>query len=313
MQSLRLIGLVLMVVWGCSSNGMTAAGGRGSGGMMAANTGSGGVVNGGATGTGGLVNGGATGTGGLANGGTTGTGGLANGGATGTGGTSAGTDAGPDTAIASGEVDVGSDVDTAAAACGKSEVSPEQAAAAFVDYLAQSQPGGGTNVFIDVVEQSVPGLWDQMNAQLFTATVYTDTHIVWYQCSFIYRDCTVTLPESDYINFGPIISGVANGGAYYYSWPVGSGIPASILGKLAVSGGGLGQTVSQTYHNGNTGVPRRLVVTLEGDKLVVYRANVSWGHFNDWQNPELIGPLADFGDRLGILDSNGRELSDTIP
>jgi hypothetical protein len=280
MQSLRLIGLVLFVVCGCSSNGVTAAGGRGTGGMMAADAGGGGVANGGVTGT---------------------------------GGTLAISDAGPDTAITSDDVDSSGSVDTAAVACGNSQASPEQAAAAFVDYLAQSQPGGGTNVFVEVVEQSVPGLWEQMNAQLFTAKVYTDTHTLWYQCSFIYRNCTVTLPESDYISFGPIISGVANGGAFYYSWPVGSGIPSSILGKLAVSDGGLGQTVSQTYHNGNTGVPRRLVVTLDSGKLVVYRANVSWGHFNDWQNPELIGPLADFGDRLGILDGNGQELSDTIP
>ncbi|HEX7505847.1 MAG TPA: hypothetical protein VF550_03685 [Polyangia bacterium] len=48
---------------------------------------------------------------------------------------------------------------------------------------------------------------------------------------------------------------MANGGAFYYSWPVGSGIPASILGKLAVSDGGLGQTISRRWQELSDTVP----------------------------------------------------------
>jgi len=66
------------------------------------------------------------------------------------------------------------------------------------------------------------------------------------------------------------------------------------------------------YTNASLGPPN-LVVALENGQVVVYRATVYWEHFNDWLNPERMGTRKDFRDRLGILDSNGRELGETLP
>jgi len=52
---------------------------------------------------------------------------------------------------------------------------------------------------------------------------------------------------------------------------------------------------------------------LESGQVVVYRATVYWGKFNDGLSPELMGALTDFGDHLGILDSTGQELQAKLP
>jgi hypothetical protein len=105
---------------------------------------------------------------------------------------------------------------------------------------------------------------------------------------------------------------VATQDALYFSWGSGSGIYRSTLGKLAPSGDGLVKTTSGEYFNPSHGPPT-LVVALENGQLNVYRAKVSWARFNDWQDPEFMGTLKDFGDRLAIVDGNGRELPSTLP
>jgi hypothetical protein len=47
-------------------------------------------------------------------------------------------------------------------------------------------------------------------------------------------------------------------------------------------------TSSIEYTNPNLGPPN-LVVALESGQVVVYRATVYWGKFNDWLSPELMG------------------------
>jgi hypothetical protein len=75
-------------------------------------------------------------------------------------------------------------------------------------------------------------------------------------------------------------------GAFYYSWRSGSGIDYSILGKLAPEGDAMVSTSSIEYTNPNLGPPN-LVVALESGQVVVNRATVYWGKFNDWPSPLL--------------------------
>jgi hypothetical protein len=233
-------------------------------------------------------------------GGTTGTGGTGGtGGATGIGGTTASSGMGSGGATASSTgVDGG---------CAQSPIDTTRASVAFSDYL-----GRATSPSIQAEEKTVPGLWDEIHAQLFSGKVYADDHSVSSECSFIYRNCALTMLTDNCTWFGPVASGVATQGAFYYSWGSGSGVYRSRFGKLAPSGDGLVKTISGEYFNPSLGPPT-LVVALENGQLRVYRANVYWGKFNDWQDPEFMGTLKDFGDRLAIVHSNGQELPSTLP
>lgn len=196
--------------------------------------------------------------------------------------------------------------------CAQSPVDATQAAAIYADYSIAAAPGLASWATFAAEEESVPGLWEAMQAQLFNAKTMYGSGTVEIERSFIYRDCVVTLLTDDPNPFGRILSGVVANGAFYYSWTVGSGISYSILGKLAPDGAALARTISYSYSNASLNPPN-LVVALESGQVVVYRATVDWEHFNDWLNPELMGTLKDFGDRLGILDSNGHELGEMLP
>ena len=196
--------------------------------------------------------------------------------------------------------------------CAQSPIDATQAAAIYADYSIQAEPGLTSWATFAAEEKSVPSLWEAMQAQLFNAKTINGSGTAVRECSFLYRDCAVTLPNEDCNPFGLIVSGVVANGAFYYSWVVGSGISHSILGKLAPDGAALARTISYSYTNASLNPPN-LVVALENGQVVVYRATVDWEHFNDWQNPERMGTLKDFGDRLGILDSNGQELEEMLP
>jgi hypothetical protein len=180
-------------------------------------------------------------------------------------------------------------------------------------------PGGPSSLVpgqsIGAVEKCVPGLWDALQAQLFSGLVSAVDGSVLSECSFLLRRCTVTMvmpEEDDCANFGPIFSGVVAEGAFYYSYGVGSGIAYSVLGKLAWDGAALVRTQSPHYTNPSHGPPH-LVVAAQSGRVVVYRARVS-GELNEWHEPaELMGTLVDFGNHLGIVDSSGRELGETLP
>lgn len=189
--------------------------------------------------------------------------------------------------------------------CAKSPIDATQAAAVYAGYLS-------TSATIVAEEKTVPGLWQGMQAQLFSGKTLDKTGAVSTECSFVYHNCVVTPLGDNCAWFGPILSGVAANGAFYYSWRSGSGIDYSILGKLAPDGDVLAGTSSIEYTNPSLGPPN-LVVALEGGQVLVYRATVYWGKFNDWLTPELMGTLKDFGDHLGILDSTGQELPAKLP
>jgi len=154
-------------------------------------------------------------------------------------------------------------------------------------------------------------LWETLRAQLFFATWYADDGTAGNTTTFLYRDCTITT-LSDNSGFVRIDSGEVTNGAFYYSWGSGSGIYRSNLGKVALDGTTLIRATSPSYFNPSSGPPG-LVVTLENARLVVYRAAVAWGKFNEWTNPEPIGFLKDYGDRLAVVDDTGKELSTTLP
>jgi hypothetical protein len=186
-------------------------------------------------------------------------------------------------------------------------------------YISHVPGGPGSTLpgqSIGAAEKCVPGLWDALQAQLFNGRVSAADGTLLSECSFLLRRCTLTkvMPEEDgCATFGPILSGVVAGGAFYYSYRVGSGIAYSVLGKLAWDGTALVRTQSPYYTNPSHGPPN-LVVTTQSGRVVVYRAMVDWRAFNEWHEPaELMGTLADFGDHLGIVDSNGRELGSTLP
>jgi hypothetical protein len=112
--------------------------------------------------------------------------------------------------------------------------------------------------------------------------------------------------------FGPISSGVATNGAFYFSRGWGSGMYRTNFGKLAPSGAGLVKTTSGGYFNYGSGPPP-LVIALEAGRILVYRPAGFPRTFNQWQSGTLIGTLKDFGDRLAIVDSNEQELPGTLP
>ena len=165
---------------------------------------------------------------------------------------------------------------------------------------------------ITATEKSVPGLWDTLQAQLFNGKVESKSGSYAGECSFLYRHCTVTLTSDNCNMFGPIKSGLVANGAFYYSSPLGSGISYTVLDKLAPDGDTWVLTQSQFYYNPSQSPPGLVVAPGDG-KILVYRATVSWEKFNEWLNPELIGTLKDFGDRLGILDADGNELGPQLP
>jgi hypothetical protein len=195
------------------------------------------------------------------------------------------------------------------AGCAQEPISESQAAMAYAAHLGSSLDPSLT---IAAEEKTVPGLWDEMRAQLFSGKIYMADGTTSSECSFLYRNCALMMLTEDCSWFGPIVSGAATNGAFYYSWSWGSGIFRSLLGKVAPAGDDLVKTTSGEYFNPGMGPPN-LVVALEGGQVVVYRATVYWAKFNEWENPELIGMLADFGDRLAIVDSEGQELPNVLP
>ena len=235
------------------------------------------------------------------------------GGMTGTGGTTptGGTIGSGGTTVSGGVTGTG-DTNSSGGACPEVPMDATQAAVTYAEFATASEPGLATWASFSAEEKSVPGLREGMQAQLWNAKVIDKSGTVTRECSFLYRNCVVTLPYDECNPFGPIISGVFANGAFYYSWVYGSGISYSVLGKLAPAGDALVRTTSVYYTNASLGPPN-LVVAMANGQLVVYRATVYWGQFNDWLNPELMGTLADFGDRLGILDSNGQELGARLP
>jgi hypothetical protein len=150
-----------------------------------------------------------------------------------------------------------------------------------------------------------------MQTQLFFGKMFAEDGSVWQEVAFLVRRCTLTMPTED-LWFGLIDSGVVANGAFYYSWGYGSGIYTSNLGKLVLDAASLVRTTGPGYRNPGSGPPG-LVVALENARLVVYRATVNWGKFNEWLNPEPMGYLKDFGDRLAVVDGSGKEISTTLP
>jgi len=230
------------------------------------------------------------------------------GGTTGSGGTGAGGTTGSGGSPATCAIDGGYN-------CTQGPVNQITAGALYIGYA----PGGLSGVpgqSVGAVEKCVPGLWDALQAQLFNGRVSAADGSVLSECSFLLRGCTVTMvmPEADgCAAFGPILSGVVAEGAFYYSYRVGSGIAHSVLGKLAWDGTALVRTQSPYYTNPSLGPPH-LVVATQAGRVVVYRAMVDWRAFNEWHEPaELMGTVADFGDHLGIVDSSGQELGNTLP
>ncbi len=219
----------------------------------------------------------------------------------------------PDATTGTGGVSgTGGTTGAGGAGCAPTPISESQAATVYAAYAMQDTPGLDPSVTFAAQEKTVPGLWEEIRAQLFSGKIYTAGSSAWSECSFIYRDCALTMLTDDCTSFGPIASGVAANGAFYYSWGSGSGVFRSTLGKLAPSGSTLAKTTSIEYFNRSYGPPG-LVIAREGEPLLVYRATVDLGKFNEWKDPELMGTLKDFGDRLAIVDNNGQELPSTLP
>jgi hypothetical protein len=220
-------------------------------------------------------------------GGTTGTGGA--GGAAGTRGTG-----GAGTAIDGG--------------CPQTRIDTTQAAVVYAAYA-----GLAPSTTVIAEEEPVPGLWEEMHAQLFSVKRYADGGSPSSnECAFIYRECVLAVPTDECGWFGPIASGVAINGAFYYSWGSGSGIYRTIFGKLAPNGTTFVKTTSGGYTNGSYGPPP-LVIALEAGQMLVYRPSRTPSDFNQWEGGELVGTLKDFGDRLALVDSNGQEIAPFAP
>jgi hypothetical protein len=192
--------------------------------------------------------------------------------------------------------------------CSNARIDASEAAALYTEYAFRVQPGLNPLTTFTADEKNVPGLWETLQAQLFNGQGWSD-QTLWRECYFLYRSCQITMAADD-CTFGVLTSGVVANGAFYYSWSLGSGIFQSRLGKLVPNGTALVKTESPGYWNSTKGPPG-LVVQASGANLAVYRAATS--AFNVWSNPELIGTLADFGDRLAILDSSSREIPETLP
>ena len=227
------------------------------------------------------------------------------GGTTGAGGaTGAGGIAGTGGAVGSGGTTGGAAID---GGCPQTRIDSTQAAAAYTAYV-----GLASSATIQAVEETVPGLWEEMHAQLFNAKRYFDGGTPPTECSFIYRDCVLTIPENDCTMFGPIASGVATSGAFYYSRGWGSGIYRTNFCKLAPSGPALVKTTSGGYTNSGYGPPP-LVVALDAGQILVYRPAAFPFDFNQWQGGDLVGTLKDLGNRLAIVDSSGQEIPAEFP
>ena len=196
----------------------------------------------------------------------------------------------------------------AGAACSGTRIDNKQAASAYAEYVRQTNPQVAPRGSYLAEEKTVANLWDVLQAQLLFATWYDDDGTAGNTTAFLYRNCTITSVTQDSW-FAEIDSGVVANGAFYFSWGSGSGIYRSNLGKLVPSGTAFLRTTSDAYFNPGSGPPG-LVVSLENGRLVVDRAR---GKFNEWTNPERIGFLKDFGDRLAVVDANGKEISATLP
>ena len=196
---------------------------------------------------------------------------------------------------------------TEAGGCAQTPISESVAAARFRAYMFATVPNYNPETSFAAQEVTVPGLWDDLQAQLFTGKISVAGEPR-PECSFLYRQCKVEPVTGSCGWFGMILSGVSHNGAFYYSWGRGSGIYRSTLGKLTPGAGAWGRTTSIDYFNvGGNGLPN-LVVDRQGDRLLVYDAQVTWGKVNEWRNPKLVGTLADLGDRLAVIDENGQEL-----
>ena len=227
------------------------------------------------------------------------------GGTTGAGGaTGAGGIAGAGGVVGSGGIAGGTAVD---GGCPQTRIDSTRAAAAYAAYA-----GLAPSSAIQAEEKTVPGLWEEMHAQLFNAKRYYDGGPPPTECSFIYRECVLTIPEDGCTMFGPIASGVATGGAFYYSSGWGSGIYRTNFCKLAPSGPALVKTTSGGYTNSGYGPPP-LVVALDAGQILVYRPTAFSFDFNQWQGGDLVGTLKDFGNRLAIVDSSGQEIPAEFP
>jgi hypothetical protein len=195
------------------------------------------------------------------------------------------------------------------ATCSNARIDASAAAALYTEYAFRVQPSLNPLVTFTAEEKNVAGLWEGLQAQLFNGKGYSSDQTLWRECYFLYRDCQITVAADD-CSFGVLTSGVVANGAFYYSWNQGSGIFYSNLGKLVPNGTSLVKTVSAAYNN-STMSPPGLVLGVSGLNLAVYRAASL--AFNVWSNAELIGTLADLGDRLAILDSSSQEIPETLP
>jgi hypothetical protein len=198
-----------------------------------------------------------------------------------------------------------------AGACSGARIDNATAATAFAQYERQLNPALNPATTFSAEEKTVPSLWDTMQAQLFFGKVFGEDGTVFQEVAFLYRQCNVT-PLTDDQWFGLIQSGVVLNGALYYSWEWGSGISRTSMGKMApVTPGGPGMVkiTSVAY------LDRDLVLVLENEQLAVYQAVVYWGKFNEWESRDAkpTGSLKDYGDRLAVVDENGKELSTTLP
>jgi hypothetical protein len=191
--------------------------------------------------------------------------------------------------------------------CLQTRIDSTQAAAAYAAYA-----GLASSETIQAEEDNVPLLWEAMHAQLFTTKRYYEGMPATRACSFIYRECVLTLPTGDCTLFGPLVSGVVANGAFYYSWGWGSGIYRTHFGRLAPSGGALVQIKSGGYTIFGDDPPP-LVVAFEGGQILVYRPARSPSDFNQWQGGDLVGTLKDLGDRLAIVDRSGQEIPASFP
>jgi hypothetical protein len=193
--------------------------------------------------------------------------------------------------------------------CSNTRIDASEAAALYTEYAFRVQPDLNPLTTFTAEEANVPGLWEDLGAQLFDARGYSSDQTLWRECHFVYRACQITVPADD-CSFGALTSGLVANGAFYCSWNLGSGIFYSRFGKLAPSGAALTKTESPAYRNSSMGPPG-LVVQASGTTLDVYRVAAS--ALNVWSNPELIGTLADFGDRLAVVDGSSQELPTTLP
>jgi hypothetical protein len=194
--------------------------------------------------------------------------------------------------------------------CSNVRIDVTKAASLYTEYAFRVQPDLNPLVTFTAEERSVPGLWENLGAQLFNSKGHLPNETISRECDFLYRVCQITIPTDECgMVGGTLTSGLVANGAFYYSWDGGSGIFHTRLAKLVPAGTALVKTESPVYINSTMGPG--LVVQASGATLVVYRVTAT--AFNVWSNPELIGTLADLGDRLAVVDSSSQELPTTLP